>query len=75
MVLIKLHLNTPIEVYLSFYDSELQFPEITAFGLLVSHWSLSLSGGGRHEEVVRSRRRSAAELRTSSHSRRVWWCA
>lgn len=46
----------------------LQFPEITAVELLVSHWSLSLSGGGRHEEVVRSRRRSAAELKTSSHA-------
>lgn len=85
MVLIKLHLNrkgrrTPygsLQVFVWRQNSvdELQFPEITAVELLGSHWSLSLSGGGRHEEVVRSRRRSAAELETSSHARRVWSCS
>lgn len=42
--------------------------------LLLSHWSVSPSGGGRHEAVVRARRR-AAELKGSARKQRLTPCS
>ena len=53
---------------------EHHLPECTAAGLLASHWSISPRSGGRHEAVVRARRR-AAELKWSAHTERLTPCS
>lgn len=55
-------------------DIGLYFLECTAAGLLVSYWSVSPSSGGRHEAVVRARRR-AAELKGSALTQRLTPCS
>lgn len=53
---------------------ERHLPEYAAAGFLASHWSVSPSSGGRHEAVVRARRR-AAELKWSAHTERLTPCS